>query len=378
MAEYYRLGGGKQLNEIVMAGSHDAGITQGKGNAQTQDLNIYRQARAGVRLFDIRVAGAMHRRDGHNYVKIRAFHGSPSEQEVHKRVVGLEGKRDVVQSVMKLGTWGQSLVKMLRDAKKFVERKPDEFLILKFDKSYNPDLVAEQCEEELDDVIYKGAGNLNTKTLDELKGKVVVVFMESMWDQLRREFKDRKWALPIKNLFSGGSYDHEYDGLQYHGKGGTKLSTPGAKKSIRENVRKQIDRIQGGLAGNPNVMGMMYWTTTGLVGDIQARNEAMWKPKNRSKMARMWRAGLGVATVERLPANIDPADHAAGAFLKRFLPNFIMIDFANRDRCDEIFNLNYAAPTELTALERDLLEEAISEQKRQGQLKTARGGGGGA
>ncbi len=31
-----------------MVGSHDAGVTFGKGNTQTQNLDIYEQAEAGV------------------------------------------------------------------------------------------------------------------------------------------------------------------------------------------------------------------------------------------------------------------------------------------------------------------------------------------
>ena len=52
MIKYADLGATKQLSEIVFAGSHEAGITSGGGNAQTQDLDIGGQARAGARSFD--------------------------------------------------------------------------------------------------------------------------------------------------------------------------------------------------------------------------------------------------------------------------------------------------------------------------------------
>ena len=57
MITYYGLGAGKRLNEIVIAGSHDAGITSGGANVQTQNVDIAGQAVAGVRLFDLRIAG---------------------------------------------------------------------------------------------------------------------------------------------------------------------------------------------------------------------------------------------------------------------------------------------------------------------------------
>src|SRR5262245_66471820 len=67
---YYQLGSHKRLNEIVMAGSHDAGITAGGANAKTQSKDILGQAKAGVRVFDLRVAGVGHK----HRVRLKAFH----------------------------------------------------------------------------------------------------------------------------------------------------------------------------------------------------------------------------------------------------------------------------------------------------------------
>ena len=65
--KYYDLGGLKKLHEIVMVGTHDAAITRGHGNVQTQTLNVLQQATAGVRFFDLRIAAA----------KVTAAPGSP-------------------------------------------------------------------------------------------------------------------------------------------------------------------------------------------------------------------------------------------------------------------------------------------------------------
>ena len=46
MIRYYDLGKDKKLNEIVIAGSHDAGISEGGSNIQTQSLDIEGQALA--------------------------------------------------------------------------------------------------------------------------------------------------------------------------------------------------------------------------------------------------------------------------------------------------------------------------------------------
>ena len=74
MIQYYKLGAEKRLNEIVMAGTHDAGITKGKWNAKTQKLNIRGQADAGVRIFDLRIAGSAAPVFGD--VKLKTYHGS--------------------------------------------------------------------------------------------------------------------------------------------------------------------------------------------------------------------------------------------------------------------------------------------------------------
>src|SRR5215468_5648371 len=74
MVAYYSLGKDKKLNEIVIAGSHDAGITGGRMWTQTQSLDIYGQAKAGVRVFDIRIAAGgrwVHRAGA----ELKTFHG---------------------------------------------------------------------------------------------------------------------------------------------------------------------------------------------------------------------------------------------------------------------------------------------------------------
>ena len=70
------------------------------------------------------------------------------------------------------------LTGMLQQARNFVHSSSgaNEFLILKFDKCTNWGLIADTCVDVLGLALYKGGGNLNTKTLEELRGKVVVLF----------------------------------------------------------------------------------------------------------------------------------------------------------------------------------------------------------
>jgi len=46
----------------------------------------------------------------------------------------------------------------------------------------------------------------------------------------------------------------------------------------------------------------------------------------------------------------------AGAILKRFLPNFVMIDFASERKCQTIYELNRLIPQEMTKMELLMIE----------------------
>ncbi|MEL7154777.1 MAG: hypothetical protein AAFN51_13510, partial [Pseudomonadota bacterium] len=129
---YYDLGSHKKLRDVVFAGSHDAGITSGAGNVQTQDRGIYRQAHSGIRIFDLRVFAA----GSGGHARLRAYHGDKTA--VHRssvRTMRQTGNHEYVKlsTLGPAGDWGQSLGRMLAQARKFVEDFGTEFLIMKFD-----------------------------------------------------------------------------------------------------------------------------------------------------------------------------------------------------------------------------------------------------
>lgn len=225
---------------------------------------------------------------------------------------------------------------------------PTEFLILKFDKCKNWPQIAEQCVRELDDKLYKGSGNLNKKKLWELKDTAIVVFEQAGWLAVPN-YQDAGGILRFKNLHAGGQYEEDFNGLQYYGKGGTDLLTR-EDKSIDENYNKQLNLMRLGARLNPDVMGMMYWTTTGLVGNIKQRNEMMWKTPRKQELEFLWLCGMGHLVKKRVPkiVHTNRKLSSTGELIKRFLPNFVMVDFADTDKCDTIFNLNSLVPTELS------------------------------
>jgi hypothetical protein len=382
MIRYSELGANRRLNEIVMVGSHDAGITGGDANAKTQSLDIGQQARAGVRFFDLRIAAFATRPWGiQKQVEMRAFHADDKLHKVEnkdRRVVGFTGHDVIQRSKLSGGTdQGEKLIDMLTQARDFVldAHYTSEFLILKFDKCTNWKLIAELCRAHLGQSLYTGGGNLNTKRLRDLAGKVVVAFMPEGYAQL--DVNERVGITPIKNLYKPpANYDPTASGLQYWGAGGTNpmnLKTQNSK--MRENVRTQTKIMRSATMGvkekkhfqfarsveykngaaSPHAMGMMYWTSTGLVSSIKSRNDNMWTATNRLGLSKMWLdmfMDFAEYLQNALPNNINLASYSSGGTLKLFMPNIVMIDFADADKCQYIYELNNVAAVQLAAVTR--------------------------
>ncbi len=352
--QYYELGPDKKLNEIVMIGSHDAGITEGMSHVKTQNLDIAKQAEAGVRIFDIRITGGVVATLGPDkkpIAQLQSFHGFGVGGPKGK--VGVVENRSGQYAQMKVapmsqltGAYGQSLTKILTDAKSFVTTNDTEFLILKFDHCANWQMIAEACVDLLDDKIYTGGGNINVKTLRDLKGRVIVVFADEGRKLIPVTYTD-KGIYGVRSLFSkdGGpkSYDPNYQGIQYMGKGGTKVGGMGLfrtfKYKMKENIKKQTKILTQGSLVSQDVLGMMYWTTTGVSASIKKRNDFLWNEDNRDKLVDLWES--------RIPANVDPSLHSASGALKRFMPNFVMVDFADAERCAKIYELNAVNPLDM-------------------------------
>lgn len=344
MINYYELGPDRRLNETVFVGSHDAGVTGGEGNTKTQDLDIHLQAESGVRVFDIRIIGAVVKKGSANkVVDLKAYHGKGPESKASGVSLSTNENVSITVKSMWGGAFGMSLTKMLSDASKFVIQNPTEFLMLKFDHCSNWMGIAEACVTVLGDTIYKEGGNLNTKTLRDLRGKVIVLFTEEGLKAVHHLYGIPQGILGIKNLQKGSAYAPQYHGLQYFGKGGTSILKPFNK--LDQNVKNQKKLMAKGAAGDPNVMGMMYWTTTGISESIRDRNTTMWSQPNVDRLKQMWEGGLQEAIEARNNTfrRIDGFDSAVK--LKAFMPNIIMIDFADPQKCNHIFELNTHSPT---------------------------------
>jgi hypothetical protein len=344
-----KLGEAKRISEIVFAGSHDASITGGSSNAQTQSMDIALQAKAGVRLFDLRIAAKRH---GDGSASLVGYHGSAfsdKKETLTSKVSGSVHQLETSKRIM--GEFGLKLSDMLRDAKVFVETT-GEFLIFKFDKCTNYKLIAEYCITILGDNIYKAADNaeFSKLTLGDLSKKVVCVFSEKGLPEMA-PFTHRQGILGFKSLRgeknSVGRYDATYPGLQYYGKGGTaawKIWKSNSSK-IKENEDKQRKMLMAMARQEDDwaadVLGMMYWTSTGSVSSIADRNKEMWGDSGVSRMHDLWAEGLEASISTQLERDrIKALEYGGKRRVKAYFPNIIMIDFADAGKCKSIIELN--------------------------------------
>lgn len=388
MIKYSELGSDKRLCEIVIAGTHDAGITEGGGNAKTQSLNIGEQAAAGVRIFDLRVAAqTITLPDGSKGAVLQTFHAADTRliqrkaEKTRQMVDFNNASSPLTRTKLKSGAWGETLHHLLRQAKNFVTSTDgnSEFLILKFDKSTNYQYVADLCWQILGDELYAAGGNVNTKKLSELAGKVVVVFPGKAFTPGFHDHGGRilKWA----NLSAGAPYAAQFDGLQYFGKGGTnpfsytEVLSYGAKINQNESTQsKLMGKANTGFtikkgkipffkkktavgAVHADTLGMMYWTTTGIKQNIEQRNHQMWTTPNVTRLKQVWAGGLGDYIDDSIPFDVGSlplTDRAKsgvfGSLASVFMPNIVMIDFADPAKCQIIYDLNFATANDLAQL----------------------------
>jgi hypothetical protein len=97
-------------------------------------------------------------------------------------------------------------------------------------------------------------------------------------------------------------------------------------------------------------MGMMYWTSTGMLRSIKGRNDSMWSAPNVVRLKKLWAEGLGAYVAAANPFIPPQGSAAVGAQRKRFMPNIVMVDFADGPKCQQIRDLNDLTPDQLAAM----------------------------
>jgi hypothetical protein len=356
--EYFNLGGGRKVNEIVMAGSHDAAITSGGIRTKTQDQSITDQALCGVRIFDIRISG---QRTGWSGAKLSAFHGSNTPSTTSKVVGGIKQNIEVTRMIG--GEWGLDLDVILDQCVAFFTQCQNEFLILKFDKSSNYEMILDACQKKLGASLYKEKGNIADKTLHDMAGKVVCGFMGKGYTELTgKGYGIADGVAQIVNLYPDGAMPDAIDGLAYFGKGGTSIVQPmpfkaPIKGKYLQNMNKQRAILNAANSAHysRDVLRMMYWTQTGIFRSIKGRNEKAWTSGATKQMKQLWADGGYDYMKSEVPQAFGL--ESASTDFKYYLPNFIMIDFADHDKGQTIYNLNTLTTSDIIALNQSLAPE---------------------
>lgn len=357
----------KRLCDVVFPGTHDAGI-YGKGlggTARTQTLSLGEQAQAGVRYFDLRIATIK----VNGKLEQRAYH-APALKQV-KSKLGTYQEPSLTKAVS-IGTFtghgGDRLSQMLDQARAFVLANPEEFLILRFSKCGNMEEVVDQCLLKLGDERFASNVNLNVALVSSLLGKVIVIVEQADFDKLPHRHKMTPGILPVRGLFGAEGTAADYQpykwGLQYFGKYSN-------TRSSEKNIRKQLDVLAQGPVTSPELLGMMYWTLTTKIGEkltktfesIQKRDRKMWTSSQQALVG-AWKQGVKdhiiarAGVMQRQWQTTGYPQQAIGRSAKSFMPNIVMMDFADPDRCATIWNLNLATADLLARMSDDLTNVA--------------------
>jgi hypothetical protein len=363
----------KELNEIVIPGSHDAGLYgAGKDNIITQKVNVGGQALAGIRFFDLRIATEKSGFGPWATYEQKAYHLKDtmvhdSGHQVRRHLPG--GNKNVKshQNVAHAGGWGGDLTTMLQQAQAFVSNAAyaTEFLILKFSKCYNLEQIIESCLQNLGAKWYAPGAltNLNTQQVNALAGRVITLFSEKELGKVsltkfpRAPGQQYAGCLTFRELYDKKAnttkvYQPNYHGLQYFGKFSS-------TNNVATNTQKQNALMQlGGAACHPHVLGMMYWTTTAFFENIRQRNKPMWQGANITALQQTWEDGMSTAIQAQMGRDAhryftQVTTHGQGfprANWKFFMPNIVMMDFASDRKCGIVQQLNTVSANEIQDL----------------------------
>jgi hypothetical protein len=318
-----RIQGDPRLFDIVIPGSHDAGVYgdsldtaySPKSWARCQGSNIYNQAKAGSRMFDCRVF--LRRKHGQLTPTMGHFFG-PAEK--------VENRRGETGS---LGAYGGTLVTCVMDALAFVKTYTTEFLILRFSHTYCPAEVIAAITQ------IRNAGNnaayictdgraLAKRRLADLRGKVIMVFA----DEFRADFDPNVGVLPFSKFAAGTATT---SGLCTCGlyKGSSDIGV------VHANAEQSFVAHAAHAGARPDHLHFVYWQQTLSGGNIKSKTTEAKDKTLIGREEKQWTGG----------AHANLGDFAFEIWQKYNagtwrLPNVISHDFVTEQTCNPIIALN--------------------------------------
>ena len=246
-----------RLNELMMPGSHDAGMyVEGSEKAITQSLEIHGQLQAGSRYFDLRVC--------QTFQGPWTYHGAVD--------------------------YGGSLEAILKDVARFMTANPEETVFLKFRSYALNDLVPtiDMVKRLLDPYLYKTqtVPNFATLQLSLLKGRVIVALTPVYYTDPNIVLMAMRMANPVVpfNVGTPPTLPSATEGLfpyQDYGNEDTGADTPPASDAclgvydayahnsefavMRTDQRKKWSHHKG---HNKNYLFLLSWTLTGSTDNV--------------------------------------------------------------------------------------------------------------
>lgn len=356
----------RQLRHVILPGSHDAGLAapfqqdlnrfSSPAKTITQSAGVGAQAAAGSRFFDVRIQSI----GG----TLTSFHTMPN----------LLGKVPLVKNIKAtktdtrtFGASGQDFRGILDELRAFVAGST-EFVIIRLSHLKDSAEIFTDLWSWIEDPnnkphVYTGTGNLATKLVQDLAGRVVLVIEA-------RKFKHQ--ITPPASVGGGPRIPGQADGFHhfYQSKGGNLpdvndgLCVCGEfsnKKTLDDILKKQIHNYaehdqHKNHRGSQAHLYSLYWTATG--GDIATNTASELTLANFKKVRELVHKTTSDNWGKKLQANHDRLlggnsslplgdelrleNRARTKFAVKSasIPNIILYDFINDGTSQAIIDLN--------------------------------------
>lgn len=382
------IGPGTRLHDIIMPGSHDAGMNVGdietndhgwKKAGATQDLDLFNQLLAGARWFDVRLDVV----SGHE--GFTAYHGGDARKGRGLSSPGNYGQNSTC-------SWGQSWTDMLNDIVMFLDCHQTEFLFIRLSKCHvtfwdqlGP-TIAGRFEQDQDKLLKNYPHNLIEANAFELTGRCI--FLVDDKDVHNHHIHESNGIYRLEKvkghspnshasastpLYYCGTYSDSTNIKQILGEEMLEatlvktLKKEMEKASAKPNWRGKLPKVNqaGRLAAhfNGNCGGatnqhlmLLYWTSTaGASSAINPFSTMNVSLNTRTLNQKATISGYLEKVKEALKSNaFHLFNEAQYNYMKEtfdtatakdlFLPNVVMYDFINPTQSKEIIEMNNADP----------------------------------
>jgi hypothetical protein len=319
----------KWLRQIVMPGSHDAGVY---GTAQVivkasalvkkeytvcQHSDFAKQAAAGSRFFDCRV-----------FLRELPKAQQTPTQKYENRLGHFAKEKVTGSKEPTLGGYGGALVAVLVQSFEFVLGNPTEFVILRFSHTFHPTECVKQIKEiiksdpRFGNALHKATGNIAIKTVGELRGKVIMVFDE----KFNHHITPSEGVHRFKKYSDGLTH---IDGLSTCGKFSSSMKMSEVHAGATSAVKKHLEH-----PGDPGTahLHFVYWQqTAGVFGEKDVFKTTVAQPEG----GKAWSGGAH-ANLDAFIGELQAETKKSG----RTAANVISHDFVTADTCAKIIALN--------------------------------------